>query len=447
MAKKGTRLASLTVNNGSVVVYYHKGSTMKLPTGVTINKKKSKNGKFIEWDYKRQTLSADVEDFTSRHAILQKAIKQANDILEENAVNGIFLTGEELEQIITKHRTNKQVVRSAFVIDLYTQFHDDKKLDLQSNGNIISLKDYTSFFNILIDFEKVHATTLKIADIDISFLKKLHYWLKTKSPKSVETPDGIHHLKTKGNHGAKTLRKRFDIFKEFLKYLQVNKFIEDYEFLKEYVKKNLPNTTSTKVTLTVEEVYKLYDYDFDNERLNKIRQLFTFACLTGMRWGDLESFDSRFIQNRETSPVYKKRAQKTANSSGAIVELPLCHTAIEILKQHDYSLKPLLFSNVKANEYVKEALKATGYFDEITNLVDKETGEYLRRYEAITMHKGRDTFITNLVNVTPLNELMKYTGHSKLTTLQKYIDQTRKVNPQYVNNTFIRPTESSNGNR
>ncbi len=441
MAKKGTRLANLTVNNGSVVVYYHKGSTMKLPTGVIISKKKAKNGKFLEWDYKRQTLSADAPDFATRHSIIQAALIQANDILDDNAKNGIFLSGAELEKILVGNRTSKQIIRYAELLKMYRQFYEEKKIDLGANGKIISIKDYTSFMNMIIDYEKVHGITLKIVDVDANFLKKLHNWLRLKCPPTVETPDGIHHLVTKGKLGAKTLRKRFDIFKEFYRYLQVNKFIADYEFIKDYTKKNLPNVKTIKVTLTIDEVYKLYDYKFETEKLNNIKQLFTFACLTGMRWGDLESFDERFINYRHIKPIYSKRAQKTANSSAAIVELPLCETAMEILKNNGNNLKSLMLSNVKANEYIKEALQKTGYFDEITNLIDKETGENLRRYEAITMHKGRDTFITNLVNVTPLNELMKYTGHKKLSTLQQYIDQTRTVSHKYIDEAFHRPNK------
>lgn len=435
MAKRRIRGATLTINNGSVVVYYHHESTMKLPTGVTISKKKNKSNKFVEWDYKRLTLDAGVDDFQTKHLIIQGALKRANDLLEENAKEGNFLTGTELEHLLINQQRNKQIIRSALLLEMYNQFYQSKKEDLEVHGKIISLKDYTSFHNNIVDYEKVHNVSVKIKEIDTQFLKDFHKWLRLKCPKSVQTPEGIHHLKTKGNLAAKTLRKRFDIFKEFFRYLQVNKIVTDYEFLKDYSKKNLQNVTTTKVTLTVEEVYKLYDFDFGNDRLNKIKQLFVFACLTGMRWGDLQTFDARFIKNG----VYQKTAQKTANSSGAKVQLPLCDTAMEILKLNGNSLKPLMKSNVHANEDIKEALKITGYFDAITNLVDKNTGENLRRYEAITMHKGRDTFITNLVGITPLTELMKYTGHTKLSTLQLYVDQTRGVNHNFVNEAFKRP--------
>jgi hypothetical protein len=72
------------------------------------------------------------------------------------------------------------------------------------------------------------------------------------------------------------------------------------------------------------------------------------------------------------------------------------------------------------------------FLNTYTQIIDKETGNYKRRYEAITLHKGRDSFITNLVDTTPLNELMKYTGHKKPSTLQGYIDKKRPVKMDYV---------------
>jgi hypothetical protein len=40
MSKGGIKFANLAINNGSVIVYYHRETTMRLPTGVNINKKR-----------------------------------------------------------------------------------------------------------------------------------------------------------------------------------------------------------------------------------------------------------------------------------------------------------------------------------------------------------------------------------------------------------------------
>ena len=79
-----------------------------------------------------------------------------------------------------------------------------------------------------------------------------------------------------------------------------------------------------------------------------------------------------------------------------------------------------------------DLLKESNLFSEVTLAEDAETGRQLKRYELLSMHRGRDTFITNLINIVPLHELMSYTSHEKLSTLQKYIDYTRDINPEYV---------------
>ena len=103
---------------------------------------------------------------------------------------------------------------------------------------------------------------------------------------------------------------------------------------------------------------------------------------------------------------------------------------MEILEKLDYNLNR--FSNGHTNIVLHGLLEETTYFDEVTLAEDSETGRKLKRFEILTMHRGRDTFITNLINIVPLHELMSYTSHEKLSTLQTYIDYSRDINPEYV---------------
>jgi len=104
------------------------------------------------------------------------------------------------------------------------------------------------------------------------------------------------------------------------------------------------------------------------------------------------------------------------------------------LEKYNYKLP----YHLKPNIDIKDALEITELFDEPTNIVDKKTGNEKLKYECISMHKGRDSFITNLVDSTPLNTLMKYTGHSKLSTLQGYIDTNREVETDPIIKAFNR---------
>ena len=112
----------------------------------------------------------------------------------------------------------------------------------------------------------------------------------------------------------------------------------------------------------------------------------------------------------------------------------MCNIVIEILEKYNYKLP----YHLKPNLDIKDALEITKLFDEPTNIIDKNTGDEKLKYECISMHKGRDSFITNLVDSTPLNTLMKYTGHSKLSTLQGYIDTNREVETDPIIKAFNR---------
>jgi integrase len=83
-------------------------------------------------------------------------------------------------------------------------------------------------------------------------------------------------------------------------------------------------------------------------------------------------------------------------------------------------------SNPAFNRTLKLFLQSTGLFNDETKF--KEGVRRLHRWEIISIHRGRDTFITMLIEENvPLNVIMKYTGHKQLSTLEKYIDQNKKV--------------------
>lgn len=414
------------------MVYYSKDGILRFPTGITISKEKNKDGKFKEWDYKSVFIKPTVPDYQLRKDKLDFWLKKANDILSSKYSEGHVLTAAELKTLLMSEEAANEITRTAELVKMYEQFWERKKQYFHSRGKPISLKDYTSLKHMLYDYEAVKGRTLKIKEVDRFFLEDLLNWMRQPNPERI----GDYEFKTAGAQNPKTCQKRFAVFLQYFVFLKDLKIVDQsiVDMIRRFTAKEIRVVRTHKVTLTVSEVHKLYEYEFGNQRLNNIRDLFVFTCFTGLRWADLNNFDSRFIKTSAdgSGKVYKRKAIKTADSSGASYEIPLCNIALKILHRHGNSLKPLLISNTKTNEYIKEALQITGYFNDISEVVDKETKEYKRRYEAITIHKGRDTFISNLVQTTPLNEVMKYTGHTKLSTLQEYIDQSRQVSMNYI---------------
>ena len=165
--------------------------------------------------------------------------------------------------------------------------------------------------------------------------------------------------------------------------------------------------------------------DIQNPHTQFIRDLFVFCCWTGMRWSDLTTIDKKHIKQTEQGIAIIKKSEKTKDK----FTVYLTEDSAEILERYDYNFNRI--TNPAYNRELKKFLKSTGLFNDTTDFyVD---GRYLERWEAISIHRGRDSFITILLGENiPSNAIMQYTGHKQLRTLEGYIDKNTKV-PNFMN--------------
>ena len=413
-------------NNTSIIIYYSRdGEQMRFPTGIKISNKKTGKGKFIDWDYSRNLLKPSVSDFEELNNKIQNLTDKANRILSEFFFKkNITPSAAELMQAMLSEQ--KQIIKNnnAFIIELYQKFHLQKEEQFKANGTPISLKDYTSTLNLLIDFETHTEKRYRIYEFDINLWRSLLNFMKIAHLDNIEKGKVY---KTGGLMNGKTCRKRFDIFVGFSEYLKDNKFVGQgvIEELKKFRKKEIKVPKTEKVTLQIDEIIALYDYKFSEKEDEIIKDVFVFLCFTGLRYQDYLKFDSNHIRKAKNSEdfIYVRKASKTKASSGLNYNIPMCDIAMEIIKKYGEKMPQPL----KPNLQIKIALEKTKLFNQPTNIIDKNTKIEKLRFQFVSMHKGRDSFITNLVDVTPLNQLMKYTGHAKISTLQGYIDTSREV--------------------
>lgn len=419
-------------NNTSIIIYYSKdGKEMRFPTGVRISNEKDKKGKFKDWDYmKNQIKPSASSDFESSKNKIESLVNRANEILLELFKKNVSPSVQELKELLGKGETRMIKNSNDFLSDSYENFYEKiSKLLSAPEKNIISLKDYKSTKNLISDFDIYTGKRHKIFEFNKSWCEQIYDFMKR--PHINEDINGKIY-KTKGLLNPKTCKKRFDIIKRFAKFLSEEKVIgtDVFEVIKNFANDTITIPIKEKTTLDIDEIYQLYEFQFNNTRLEKARDIFVFICFTGLRYGDYKKFDSKFIKKCKKTgvPVYERTAAKTKNSSGEICKIPLCDIAIEILEKYKNKLpKP-----ANPNAILKKALKTIGLFDDTTNIIDKNTGLEKCKWETISVHRGRASFITNLVEVTPLTNIMKMTGHSKLSTLQTYIDLSRDVDTSAI---------------
>ncbi|PDP81800.1 hypothetical protein CLI72_06090 [Porphyromonas gingivalis] len=195
--------------------------------------------------------------------------------------------------------------------------------------------------------------------------------------------------------------------------IQVGRDYEDFPLKEEEV---------TTVALSDEEVERIYQL-----RLNKksaiIRDLFVFACETGLRYYDLVALQDDNIQGN----ILTVRTAKT----GALVCIPLRRRARQIIAKHGGAVK-YTDSQTNYNKCVKTLCRKAGITEKV--LCEYTVGTRLVRrsvpkHKLVSSHTGRRSFATNayLAGI-PTVRIMLITGHKTEQAFFRYIRVGKKEN-------------------
>ncbi len=213
-----------------------------------------------------------------------------------------------------------------------------------------------------------------------------------------------------------------DCVKNFTRYCLRNEWIEKDPF-RNYKLKEEHN--KEKDHLTREELETLVRKRLPNERLDRIRDVFAFCCLTGLAFTDAEHLRREHIRTDDngTTWIYKPR-EKTAVMS----RIPLLPYPMILLEKYERDaelratgkLLPVP-SNQKMNAYLKEIA-------DLCNIPKN-----------LTTHVARHTFACLAVEYgMPIDVLAKILGHSNTNMTRHYTKfseqligrEMRKMNEQ-----------------
>ena len=183
-----------------------------------------------------------------------------------------------------------------------------------------------------------------------------------------------------------------------------------------------PEEDVDNVALTEDELKLLFDYKFpyDNDPLEKYRDVFLVGCYTGLRRSD---YDKIRKENFRTTPkdgnkVLVVKTEKT----GKEVVIPFIWEELEvILEKYNYTIPH--FSDQKYNKNIKTVCLQAG----INTPVIMTSGKYKRdepyeKWELVSSHTARRSACTNMVlRGIPRTQVMKISGHTKEATFNRYI--------------------------
>lgn len=355
-----------------------------------------------DWDFENRqpkNLSGRNEKAKKHRGIKRQLDRYSNFF--SDTIQNYKLANREILISSIKNDYNVEFKRTKSVSSKFFEVHDiflaEKKNDYTEDANSqTTIKRYEYNKKLLHDFQSFRK-------------KKLHFNQINKALYNSFIDFCINQKK----HSANTLRRNVGLFKTFLYWALENghTYKTDFQTFK------APKAQQTdEIALSLVQVQEVFDYDLsNNERLEKVRDLFVFGCATGMRYSNYSKVERKDIQNG----VIKVRDNKNNNKS---LEVPLNDFSTYVLKKYDYKLPKL--SNQKFNTYIKEVFKLIGYDENIkkTIKIGKDIIELINpMYERVSSHTARRSFITIMKNKKiPDKVIMSYTGHKSLEVFNKY---------------------------
>ena len=234
---------------------------------------------------------------------------------------------------------------------------------------------------------------------------------------------------TDKGHINNTFSRNVGLVKTFLFWALKNGHTYKADFIN-FKKK--PKVITNQIALTKEDLENLLSIEMESKKLERVKDVFIFSCVTGLRFGELKFVSKKTINGKTLILKEEKSSGKKTR------EIPLSAIAIHILEKYDHKLP--LITNQKHNDYIKDVFKKAGY----KHIVVKESTrgkEVIREdipfYKRISGHTSRRTFITLMKKNGKSDKLIaEISGHRDMKTLNQYYQVTNEDVREAVDDTF-----------
>ena len=342
--------------------------------------------------------------------IINKEIQRYEDVA--NDVFSHFESKERLpsEQefkdmfLIKTGKSDRKEVKDFF--DIYDEF-------MLKTGSFNSWTEttrvkYTSLKSHLFNFDPKLSFNALTEDKLIEFVKY------QQSPRAME----LHTGRFSGMKNT-TISKNIGFLKTFLRWAKKNKHYE-LNAHDGFSPKLKGTDLKDVIHLTWKELIHLLDFKFDNQGLERAKDVFCFCCFTGLRYSDVAKLRKEDVKDNHIDVV----TQKTTDSLK--IELnKYSRSILEKYKDIDGCFALPVISNAKMNKYLKE-IGEIAEINEPQRVVyfigSERKEEVFSKYELLTTHCGRRTFIVNSLYLgIPAEVIMKWTGHKDYKAMKPYV--------------------------
>ena len=290
--------------------------------------------------------------------------------------------------------------REESLLKLYEQHLEDTKKLVGLSKADPTYQKYERMYRRVVEFMKMkyNITDIPLREIKLSFITDLEFFLRTEY-----------------KYSQNTTYKCMKFFKQV-----INKAIRaGLIFVDPFNGYKISTERVDRGFLTEDELEKMMSKNFASARLNQVRDIFIFACFTGLAYIDLAHLRVDNIQKMFDGRWWIVTHRQKTNTK---VMVPLLPPAMKILKKYegeftDGKLLPII-TNQKLNCYLKEIADICG--------INKN----------ITFHLARHTFATTMTlgKGVPIESMSKMLGHTNIQTTQIYARITNSKISQDMEN-------------
>lgn len=321
-----------------------------------------------------------------------KADKELNRTLEDmkSAIRSHYYELERYDALVTAEKVRNAFlginIRTESLMQLFKEYVDECRSLLGISRTKATVQKYDRCYRRVQEFlkAKYKLSDIPLVEIGHKFITDLECYLRTVS-------------KCNENTTAKFLQT----FKMIIIRARNNGYIKGDPFANYKIRLKRVD----RGYLTEDELKVLRETPIHSKRVAQVRDVFLFACYTGLAYIDLKLLRA---ENIRTSFDGNQWIMTHRHKTDTAVNVPILDIPMELIERYRGQSKkgyilPIL-SNQKMNQYLKDVAKACG--------IEKN----------ITFHMARHTFATTvtLSQGVPIESVSKMLGHTQIKTTQIY---------------------------
>ncbi len=326
-------------------------------------------------DFNVKTQTATSDDVNNYIAVVRSRML---NIQTELFAQKIVATPQKIKDLFN----DVQSVKQWGLIELYELHNEDMK---KLVGKTVVASSYMKHTYVL-SYLKTYMKNIDrpITDINASFIKGLYNYL-------IDVKNHQH------NTAVGCMKKVKKIFNAAF----ADSIITQNPF--NSISYKLDKTTPT--FLTEYEITKIWEKKFTNVRIEQVRDIYIFNCLTGLSYIDSKFLTKDFIFTDGDGCMFIRKPRQKTNVTATI---PLNKVAVSILEKYNYNLP--VISNQRMNAYLKEIQDICG--------INKTLTTHTARHSAATMLLNRG------VSLSTVSAVLGHSNQKITTHYAKLLDTT-----------------------